>query len=221
MSAGSPFDREACVAAQTREAGAILADTNANRTYDPAGAARCIDGVRAILARCSYASTVKDEAIEACKGVFAGTVAPGGACQSSKDCAPSDMGPVECEVDRTAPPLPPMPICVVDPPGLAGEPCAGPGPNDPTVAFPHLTCADGLYCDATNHCLARAAQGAACMRVDECGADLSCEGGVCTALADLGASCIDDFQCRSRTCYQQACATGVPIDVRVCSPGVN
>ena len=214
--AGIAFDGDHCVVAQTREGRAILNDTNAKRTYDPAGAATCIDGVRSIVARCSYASTLGDEVDEVCHGLFRGTVATGGACQSSKDCALSDQGPVDCQVDRTAPAIPPMPVCVVDPPGLAGEPCVGRAAPDLTVAFPHRVCADGLYCDATSHCQATVGEGAACTS-DECGANRSCENGVCTPLADLGAPCIDDLQCKSRTCYQQACATGVPIGSNMCS----
>jgi hypothetical protein len=217
MNANLPFDRDACVTSMTREGQSVLADTNAMRTYDPAGAARCIDGVRAIFARCAYASTFKDEVQEVCKGIYAGTVAIGGACQSPKDCATSEKGPVRCTVDLTQPPLPPMPICVVNLPGLAGEPCFGPAPNDPSVAFPHHDCAEGLYCDMTSHCQARLAEGAPCGMFEQCVETDSCRNATCTPLVDLGAPCIDDFQCLSKTCYQQACAIGVPITPMACS----
>ena len=217
MNANFPFNRDACVASMTREGQAILRDTSAVRTYDPAGAARCIDGVRVIFARCTYTSTLKDEVQEVCKDIYAGTVALGGACQSEKDCATSEKGPVTCTVDLIASFFLSMPICVVDPLGFVGEPCFGPGPNDPSVAFPHHECADGLYCDMTNHCQARLAPGAPCGMFEQCVATQSCRNGTCSPLADLGAPCIDDLQCLSKTCYQQACAIGAPITPMVCS----
>ena len=134
----------------TREGQHILTSTNSSRVYDGAGAARCIDQVRTLLSVCMTSTQLLDQLKHACDGVYAGTVAVSGGCQSTKDCAQGEKGPVQCELDVTTVGTP-MPVCVVDPPGLLGEPCFGPGPKDPNVHFPHLACADGLYCDAAGH----------------------------------------------------------------------
>jgi hypothetical protein len=210
-SAMVPFDRDACVAAEARDAQVKLDDTNALRKYDPAGAARCIDVTRSTFASCATSDRTTIEWTNVCERIYVGTVLLGGACRSERDCAPSDQGPVWCAVDQTAPPVPPMPICVVDPPGLAGEPCLGEGPRDTSVPFPHHTCTRGFYCDTTNRCVPKLKQGAACPLSWECEESLSCHNVVCEPLLDLGAPCDSDMQCSSTACDQQACATGVPL----------
>jgi hypothetical protein len=202
----------------TREAEHILADTNPSRVYDAAGAARCIEETRPILDKCVIISSMlKDELIEACNALYAGTVSPGGACQSTKDCAKSAQGPVRCEVDVTTA-GPPAPICVLDPAGLVGEACLGPGPRDPSTPFPHVVCADGLYCDITSHCQPNLVKGADCRAIDsKCDSALWCDlGHVCAPQTDLGTPCTLDAQCSSGSCNRQTCAPGVPLPPAAC-----
>jgi hypothetical protein len=219
-SASFPFDRAACETSETREAQHILTDTNSLRVYDPAGAARCIDNARAVLSLCVTSNAIVDRMKHSCDEVYAGTVAVGGACQSEKDCAQGTQGPVECEIDALLAPMPtPMPICVVDNPGMVGEACLGSIMRDPTVHFPHLTCADGLYCDMTGHCQTSVAQGGACAH-DECVKTAWCDGSTstCAAQFPLGTACVSDLQCTSGACEGQLCSNGTPIAATGCTP---
>ncbi len=219
-SSGFAFAGDTCLTDWTREAEHLLADTNPSRVYDGAGAAKCIETSRSILSRCVSSTSVLAELKKSCPGVYAGTVDANGPCQSTKDCAQSAQGPVQCEVDTTTV-GPPAPICVLDPPALLGEVCLGPGPRDPSSRFPHLVCAQGLYCDATNHCQMGLAAGAACGNsAAQCAPALWCEtpGNTCVPLTALGTPCSTDAQCTSGSCYQQKCAPGIPISAAGCSP---
>src|SRR5260370_24638165 len=191
-SASLPFARDQCESSMTREAQHLLTDTNASRVYDGAGAARCIDRATMLLSLCATSTLIADQMKHSCEEVYAGTVAVGGACQSTKDCAQGSQGPAQCDVDATTMGTP-LPMCVVDPPGQLGEPCLGPAPIDPNVHFPHLTCADGLYCGTSGTCQSRVAVGGACIHDDECIATwcdtTSPTSGMCAARLPNGSAC--------------------------------
>jgi hypothetical protein len=212
------FDRDACVRSWTREQEHLLRVTSPSQVYDGAGAARCIEKLREISSRCVYSTL--DELKAACPDVYTGTVPVGGPCQSNNDCREAVEGPVRCAVSLPGA-LPLAPICIVDPPGLEGEACLGPGPDDPSgPSFPHAICAEGLYCDLTSHCHPRLAAGAACYDYGQCEAALHCEpsSSACVPNRPEGAACSLDEQCAPGTCYQSACAPGIPISAMGCSP---
>jgi hypothetical protein len=220
--AGIPYGQDVCVAQMTLSAQQILAQVHPLRTYDDVGAGQCVDAMQSMWSSCALSPDQIDPKT-ACDAVFAGTVAPGGACQSDNDCAKSADGPMRCEPDATMP-VPPMPVCVLDRPGQIGEPCHGTAPPDPNVHFPHLACQDELFCDATNHCQTRVGAGAACGPSQECASNLFCETptgpeGTCVAKIPLGGPCRDGIvgECLSGVCYQQSCAAGVPVGPKDCS----
>jgi hypothetical protein len=217
--AGTPIDRNACIMRMTLEGGSVLRATSASRTYDPVGAGQCIEGTRSIFASCVMKPPNQQEFTEICRHMYVGTVEVGGRCNSDNDCADSDLGIIRCE--PVGPAIsPPNVMCVVDPPGQIGEVCRSSVlPIDFDQNLPaHLSCAEGLYCDGTNHCQPRLPEGAPCVLTEQCASTLWCSpGGInstnssCVPRASLGTACALDQTCTSGTCYQSVCAPGVPI----------
>ena len=92
----------------------------------------------------------------------------------------------------------------------------------PERPFPHLTCADGLYCGTSGSCQSRVPVGGACMHDDECDTTwcdtTSPTSGACAARLPNGAACTFDGQCAAGACVMQACSAGAPITPEGCTP---
>jgi hypothetical protein len=220
-SAGLAHDGAACITTMTAEAQDLLSQAPPLRKYDPVSAGQCIADLKALWPTCRTSPAAEEKAQEACQGIFTGTVAVGGACQSDHDCAPSSQGPVHCEVNVNMP-VPPAPICVVDPPGKLDEPCIGSAPYEPATPFPHLRCEDSLYCDrAINRCRQRHGEGEDCNPSMLCESTLWCHAtgptsGACEKTLALGAPCTFHGQCASGVCLPDVCRDGIPVDAAKC-----
>jgi hypothetical protein len=218
--AGIAVDHASCMTNLTRD-GEHFLNSPPLRKYDPVRAGKCVDEARSQLSLCRTTRLKDLEFTEACKAIYAGTVAPGGACQSNRDCAEASNGPMRCEVDVTNP-VPPAPICVLDPLGKLGEPCLGSAPYEPGVRYPHFACADPLYCDVTNHCQPQHGEGGDCSPAVLCESTLWCHStgpttGACERRLEPGSPCTYDAQCSSSTfCYEAVCTDGTSIGPAQC-----
>ena len=222
------FGRDSCLEGAMRAGEGVLANTHPQWLYDPRRAGRCIEKLQASWSSCRLTDTARWEWLDACRDIFKGTVAPGGACQSNNDCAESSEGPVLCETNVLMP-TPPMPTCVVDRPGQVGEACRGNagGPFDPNTPYPHFLCADGLYCGETppQSCQPRRGLGEECHAHDAaCRAELWCrptsvDTGNCEARGGPGAACDSDSQCASNDCLKNLCNEGMAPDAMLCGSG--
>lgn len=199
------ISQEECVVATGKSLRATIGSTTANRSYEPAAGARCIEAA-------SNASCVDyftdDETVEvACADVFSGGKASGETCASD-----------ECQVglfcdDTTCPG-----VCRVLP--QQGETCVA-------------ECAIGLTCiDASTssdllragHCEARGAEGAECGdSVRDCDGGLVCDDAQsppkCRPFDDvlkpvaIGEACREDFQCG----FGSFCSGSLASASRVCT----
>ena len=221
-SAGLAHDGAACITTMTAEAEHRFTPAPPLRKYDPLSAGQCIVEVKALWPTCRTSPAAENKVKGACDRIFLGTVAVGGACQSDLDCAQASQGPVLCEINVNMP-VPPAPICVVDPPGQLDEPCLGGAPYDPATPFPHRTCAPSLYCDrAVNRCLTRHGEGEDCNSSVLCDSTLWCHStgpttGACEKVVALGLPCTFNGQCASGVCYQDVCSDGIPVDAAKCA----
>jgi hypothetical protein len=191
----------------------LQADVAAARvTYDPAKAATCLAAVR--NGPCTVTASVAESAnASACDGVFGGTVAVGGACFISGECAGTSIciPPAACATACC------MGVCTA--PVAANASCAT------------APCVEGTYCrqisTTTFRCTPQAAtEGASCDAGDACKPPLFCAldaGGMTAscmkslpgsgAACDPFTGCDDELQdycnaqkvCSKRVAVGQAC----------------
>jgi hypothetical protein len=183
---------------------------NPKIAYDAAAAGRCVEAYRAAASACTDRA-LSDQVHRLCQ-VFSGTVPPGGACATSKECTSPATGYASCD---TA-------VCVVHPDDFnsnsvhakAGEPCSSTCSGDAhssacsgtasTSSTASASCwlEDGLYCAADNTCQATPKIGQPCADLNYCEAAGHCESGTCVADTATGActstdGCIATAYCDS------------------------
>ncbi len=216
-------DMQTCLDAQgtASDLAQLTVSVDAGRVkYDADKASECLDGLSDQLSCQSLVDYGQQNTPEACDQVFTGTVAVGGECYASAECADNGTCDQTCG---------------------AGECCAGTCvAGDPTPDKADLgqdctnaACVDGLWCktDSTNNtavCAEPGGEGAACQGLSGCGADLACDGifgdGMCVRPAKPGETCdpsqgfgilacarddnycdTTDNTCKTRVAVGQAC----------------
>lgn len=165
----------------------ISASVEAGRiSYDAEQAAECLDLIRGM--ECRFSSTFDEAAFEAaCRAVFTGTVADGGACVEDEECASQECEPpTDCTMSCC------VGACVM------AEPDPTPVPVGGDCSGVEAECVATAYCasDATGErCVAKVGAGQPCADFDACQQGLFCvldyatEMGTCQELPDEGETC--------------------------------
>jgi len=162
-------------------------------------AAACIDAYAAVTHACTdhdlYANLE-----DTCEPMLEGTVALGGACTDSRECAPQAGGAALCSANVCVAAQRPAPLSSA-PRGKVGSACArtcGHSPaetlctgGDPTLGSCWLE--DGVVCERGT-CVAAPKAGEACGSEALCAREAHCDAGVCVNSL-IGGACSDDFQC--------------------------
>ncbi|MGZ3448254.1 MAG: hypothetical protein ACXVEF_01575 [Polyangiales bacterium] len=160
--------------------------------YDAQAAGNCVSAISSYVVDCKSrpASDPVSVALNAaCDGVYAGTVANGGACTTSTQCAHPANAMVSCVAGK----------CLIQPRPKIGEDCGS------TTAF--VTCEDGAFCDGTTKkCVALPAAGSPCAAVSQCAVGTYCDAAkVCQPKKPVGASCASSNECAG-VCTAGTCA---------------
>jgi len=129
--------------------------------FDAQYADECL--ARVAAARCRS----QTPALEDCLNAFHGTVAPGGGCIWTLDCANGSCPPSRACVARV---------------GVDG------------VCQSDEECEAGLWCSSLR-CVAQGSEGSDCVNDRGCGYGLSCVVGRCRSQGDPGAPCMEDNHC--------------------------
>jgi hypothetical protein len=190
-------------------------------TLNDTAAGHCIDAYRTAVTACTD-PVAADQVETVCRGVFVGTVAPGGDCSISDECKKDGAQSVNCDAG----------ICTVDNDrdywneahAKLGEACSGTcegSPNGdmsctaaPSNANSNASAMcwvnDGLVCSANGTCAAVPSLGQACSGSSRCGSDAYCSGSVCVARIETGS-------CESNS---EACASSsfCDYDTYQCTP---
>jgi hypothetical protein len=194
--AGTP-DMASCMAStlqDSAEIAAVEADIASGTTkYDAAMANACLEWFEHYTsAGCTQSglAAVGLEGEAACAGVLVGTVAPGGACSISTECANSGL----CQ--------PTEPTCAQQCcPGTCLAPAAPiPVGGDCSTLQPNQSCATGSFClpvtGGTPTCFVQlTVEGSSCASIYACASPLFCDmpsstgTGTCRRLAASGAAC--------------------------------
>lgn len=168
--------------------------------YDPLKAAECAKIIEALGegAKCSTAFQSTQASLLPCRGVFDGTVAPGGECMSPADCH-QGIGDESLLGGYTGcAPLPlsgggPKRCRSFVPTATLGDTCLGNGgPFSGTEGVVHF-CSHGLSCTSDNKCVSLPTAGQLCPN-GSC-SDAQCDQGTCVAYRQLGETC-DPAPCR-------------------------
>jgi hypothetical protein len=214
------FSPSACMTALTEAAQRLLVVYDPVTVYDGRRALDCVEKTRNVLSQC-VSPFPRAALYRSCEPLRVGTLPIGAKCKAS-ECAPSKDGPVRCistTTDDTDT------ECVLDRPGMFGEPCVGDHISMTPTADHHLSCLEGLVCDETNHCAAPLPDGAEC-KIMGCSPGSWCAGSrtwpnplpksFCKPKAALGAACVDSSDCMSQSCYENKCAVGEPLAPELC-----
>jgi hypothetical protein len=210
-----------CAAAGLQMKCAAVVDAASAAAGYYAGAAQaCIDGLRARQSSPDFCRSIGSPfeaapswygAAVACERVFSarGTVAPGGACIASSDCAAMPGASARCIEER----------CIQIRRGKLGDACFGTesaefglGVMFATPQSEGALCehADNLHCDETTFvCAAARALGETCDGTLDCAADAYCPypTRTCAARLPLGSTCTtDEGACRDPgICSNDSC----------------
>ena len=169
-------------------------------TLDDSAFAACVAAYEAASKSCVLTTVV-----EACHGLFRGTLADGAPCSDAFECDRS-AGPKIClKLQNSANPN--IGVCQTPPRGTSGTPClASCGTSDncsttvsnPDDTVPLAFCyeADGLYCPLGDACAPLVANGAGCEWNEACGSDGFCDS-TCASIGHLGDPCQFNFGCGS------------------------
>lgn len=216
-SKGSTTDQAGCEKALYQQF-TLIQDS---ATYDKTLGKDCIDNLQ-VLAEDSDACSILEKGLSEClkavtlQAATTGTVAPGGACTSSEECAPPPQGDARCEEVG----LEPKKICQHVLGGADGAtPCVGDARQtlvvneDPKLSVGTVyRCNEGLQCDSSSRvCKAAGAIGSSCFASFECTSSAYCAGGKCVAALADGAKCASDDECSSKSfcSSKQSCAAYV------------
>jgi hypothetical protein len=181
----------------------------ASSPFDAASAETCLADMRRAQADGTLCGGTTSDA---CARAFpsGGTVAPGGACSRSEECAPSAAGHVDCLQWFPAGAATVSGVCTVQRLGQAGDqPCAGDlegsvrwtsWTSQATPPAEVVLCdrASGVICGAAQTCVPLTTTGGACLSSETCQAGAFCDlfGLVCTARVGQGAPCTEDQACQ-------------------------
>lgn len=207
---GLPSDGSECRA---------LLSLGAGGTYDPAKGQACISAINsAASSNANWCADLDNATNNACNSISSssssGTVAAGGNCNTSSDCA---AGPAGSTVVCNFPPstTSSQTVCTVETHGKAGDgPCFGTvtAINGDTSTSnnlnvdagsgtgPEIFCfvADGVTCDqTTSQCAALAQIGSACTDSGGCVGGAHCDfaSETCAANVATGSACEEDSDC--------------------------
>jgi hypothetical protein len=185
-----------------------LSNETASTRYDSALGGQCIVDVRAAMASCY---SLDD--IASCEEMFVGTVALGGVCSGSRDCAPPANGKAACSYSSTSG----VSTCTAAAPDLKaalGQSCSGTCTSDggsaicsgivssvgngPPAGAANCYVNDGLHCDsATWTCQPLVEAGGRCEDSSTCVTSAMCDYTVdqCVPKAAVGAACSYSAEC--------------------------
>jgi hypothetical protein len=207
-SIGQVVDVAACQSRMQRQIGFPAA--SATTRYDPTLGGQCIADIRSAMASCY---TLDDT--PACEAMFAGTVAPGGVCNSSSDCAQPPGGYASC-VPSAAGVTSVCTAGLTDQHGAPGQSCSGTctsdsngsaacsgmavrsGESGPPAGAGSCYTNDRLYCaPETYTCQALVALGGHCADYSACVDTAKCDTATeqCVPKAALGAACSYSAEC--------------------------
>jgi hypothetical protein len=187
-------------------------------TIDEAKLAACEQAQQAELKDCGWVRALPPAPAEACTSLLAGTLGEGARCRSSAECT-SGMrchGASLLDPGRCGPPRPARAPC-----GAAVDALAV-AVGQQSIERDHPECA-GMC--VLGRCAETAKAGAPCRAARECGAGNRCEEGVCKAgLVALGgackgAGCVEGARCSDGKCTALAQAGGMCRDDFDCARG--
>ncbi len=215
VACGSMPDMATCLVSfqfETTDLLTVKADIAAGKTrYDAAKAGACLDYAHRLYSSgCTQSGMADISGNDVCGFVVVGTVANGGACFLSSECASAN-----CQQADTAC-LPAHQCC-------AGTCVATPAPipvgADCSALLPHQECAAGSYCFATagsptpTCVVPLKVAGAPCSSLYECASPLFCDAdpttgtGTCQRVAATGAACNSDVPFGSCDDLREICST--------------
>lgn len=156
-----------------------------NTRYDADMAARCVTALEAQFADCRIDPTPDVDA--ACGNVFEGALAIGDICVDDAECADSQAAATFCKAELgTA-----TDSC--QPRLLEGETCFLAG------------CDSGLFCDINSLTCVPSVTNGECFLITDCPNDAFCSVNLrCEPKRDGGASCVNDLECKSGICGNDA-----------------
>ncbi len=140
------------------------------KVYDAQKAGNCFAQLRVAVATCNPKSSDFDfEHSSECDGIFRGTVAPGGACTSSNECALAAGGEARCEKTSSSSGSPSTGRCIQLVPATEGVSCQSQTASTENVFGDcTYTNSETFFCDSrTSKCAKRLAVGESCF--DEAG----------------------------------------------------
>ena len=163
--------------------------------YDAEAASRCIDGYASEGCTISVLDPAAEQMhTEACRAVFTGTVANGGACLSGADCVSQSCGVAACDTATCC-------AGTCQPQVAAGGDCSGNG----------AVCVDGTVCriDVNNNnetCLTLIAAGQPCAHTNT---DVCAIGTICLTDPATGASSCGPAPAEGQPCPDGTCDADV------------
>jgi hypothetical protein len=184
--------------------------TSATIKYDPTLGGQCAADLRSSMASCYSLDDMP-----ACEAMFAGTVAPGGACSSSRECAQPASGYASCTPSAAGA----TSVCSANSSnqhGALGQTCSGTctsggdgsvgcsgvtipsGGDGPPAGSASCYTNDGLYCvSATWTCQPLVALGGHCTEYSACVDDAQCDTAAaqCVPKAAIGEPCSFSTDC--------------------------
>jgi hypothetical protein len=204
--------------------------SNPKIAFDETAAANCINAYRTVLTACTDQSLSR-QVSDACQNVFRGTVAVGGSCGNSNECAQPATGDVSCDTG----------VCRLDTTlgsmgtvhAAAGQPCSSTcngtansygcsgavvsGDAGPTT---NASCwiQDGVFC-SNGMCVALPAIGQPCGGGNYCAVNAHCQSGTCVADVATGPCTSNDTCVSTSYCDQDAGCTPLKANGTTCNTG--
>jgi len=215
VACGSMPDMATCRASlqiETTDLLTVKADIAAGKIrYDGAKAGACLDYAHRLYSSgCTRSATADTSGNDACEVVLVGTVANGGACFLSTECASA-----RCQQADTAC-LPAHQCCAGT---CVAKPAPIPAGADCSASLPDQNCAEGSYClttatSTTPTCLVPSkVVGTPCSSLFDCASPLFCDAdpstgtGTCQRAAASGAACNSDVLFGSCDDLREVCST--------------
>jgi hypothetical protein len=180
-----------------------------SEAYDGQAAARCLEDLRPLAARCA-AAPLDVLRLASCSSIFRDASKlkkTGEPCERDAGCASSDGGKAFCwqgsKGDQPG-------RCALETRAGISKPCFAPsGPSKPDqLEFSQCDEDPALRCSAKSAtCVSRAAEGEVCEGHGDCAGSAVCHSGVCKTMT--GKPCTESRQCgKKERCADGKCAPG-------------